>query len=57
MTTGYKWIEEGKTVLRFPDMGNIPNDPGNTDWQEFQKWLAAGNTPQPADPPPPPPVS
>lgn len=37
-------------------MGNrsIPNDPGNRDWQEYQKWLQAGNTPLPADPEPDP---
>lgn len=33
---------------------NIPADPGNRDWREYQQWLAAGNTPDPADPPPAP---
>jgi hypothetical protein len=25
----------------------IPNCAGNTDWQEYQKWLSKGNTPKP----------
>lgn len=28
----------------------IPLDPANTDYQEYLKWLEAGNTPLPADP-------
>ena len=27
----------------------IPFDPANTDYQEYLKWLEAGNTPLPAD--------
>lgn len=27
----------------------IPFDPNNTDYQQYQLWLAAGNTPLPAD--------
>ena len=50
----YKWIEENKSVRRLIDGACIPGDPGNTDWQDFQKWLAAGNTPKPADPLPSP---
>lgn len=40
-------------VVRLQDGATIPNDPGNLDWVAFQKWLAQGNTPQPADPPTP----
>jgi hypothetical protein len=32
----------------------IPNDPDNTDYQEYLKWLEEGNTPLPPDPIPEP---
>jgi hypothetical protein len=28
---------------------SIPFDPANTDYQEYLKWVAAGNQPLPAD--------
>jgi hypothetical protein len=28
---------------------NIPFDPANTDYQEYLKWVAEGNTPLPAE--------
>ena len=50
----YKLIKNAITgeinsVLRLSDNAFIPFDPDNTDFVEYQKWLAAGNTPTPAD--------
>jgi len=28
---------------------DIPNDPDNTDYQAYLRWLEAGNTPEPAE--------
>lgn len=51
----YKLIKTG--VLRLKDQAIIPDSLENRDWREYQEWLAAGNTPQPADPEPVPDTS
>jgi len=37
-------------ILRVIDNTYVPlTDPANTDYQKYLEWLAAGNTPEPAD--------
>ena len=45
------------SIIRISDNVSIPNDPDNTDYQTYLKWLDEGNKPEPADPLPEPTVS
>lgn len=40
---------EAQCIKRLSDNAFIPFDPANTDYQEYLKWLEAGNTPLPAE--------
>jgi len=44
-----KFNDKVVSILRIADSVSIPFDPDNTDYQEYLKWLAEGNTPLPAD--------
>ena len=36
-------------IKRVADNASIPQDPANTDYQEYLAWLAEGNEPLPTD--------
>ena len=36
-------------ILRTSDNASIPTEPANTDYQEYLKWVAEGNTPEAAE--------
>lgn len=41
----YKLLKNSNGVQRLEDGAFIPDHPGNRDWQDYQNWLALGNTP------------
>ena len=38
-----------ESIIRKEDGAMIPKDEANTDYQEYLKWVALGNTPEAAD--------
>lgn len=59
ITRAAKWQDAAKTRANITfDTGQVISGvhADSRFWQEFQDWIALGNTPDPADPPPTPPT-
>ena len=41
--------EPAQTIKRIADSSYIPMNEANTDYQAYLKWVAEGNTPDPAE--------
>lgn len=46
-------LTRSSNITRIADGACIPADPDNADYAQYLRWLAAGNTPEPADAPTP----
>lgn len=46
----YKLSQNSNSIIRLADNAFIPDDPANTDYANYLKWVAEGNLPQAADP-------
>lgn len=46
-------LTTSECIIRLADGAFIPNDPANTDYAAYLKWLEEGNEPDPVDPPSP----
>ena len=49
----YKWTDTNKIVKRLADGASIPCVVGNSDFKQFQEYVAGGGQVDAADPPPP----
>lgn len=41
-------LTKSASIIRISDNASIPADPANADYRDYLEWLAAGNTPEPA---------
>lgn len=48
----YQLTATDASVIRTADLANIPNDPANKDWKDYEKWLDKGGVPDPYIAPP-----
>lgn len=47
-------LTQSETIKRLSDNAFIPQDPANTDYQQYLEWVSQGNEPLPPDPIPTP---